>query len=59
MVCLLAFYSDDVSLSPAEAYSCSVKLLLKRTKINKMEAVDGPIVSKNFLPNQIILFQNN
>ena len=35
VVSVLAFYSDDPSLIPAEFYNFSVKLLLKRTKINK------------------------
>ena len=35
MVSVLAFYSDDPSSIPAEVYNFSVKLLLKRTKINK------------------------
>ena len=38
MVSMLAFYSDDPSSNPAEVYNFSVKLLLKRTKINKKEA---------------------
>ena len=35
VVSVLAFYSDDPSSNPAEVYNFSVKLLLKRTKINK------------------------
>ena len=35
VVSMLAFYSDDPSSNPAEVYNFSVKLLLKRTKINK------------------------
>ena len=35
VVSSLAFYSDDPSLNHAEVYNFSVKLLLKRTKINK------------------------
>ena len=31
----MAFYSDDLSLNLAEVYKFSVKLLFKRTKINK------------------------
>ena len=38
MVSVLAFYSNDPSSNPAEVYNVSVKLLLKRTKINKKEA---------------------
>ena len=38
VVSVLAFYSDDPSLIPAEVYIFSVKLLLKSTKINKKEA---------------------
>ena len=35
VVSVLAFYSNDPSLIPAEVYNFSVKLLVKRTKINK------------------------
>ena len=35
VVSVLTFYSDDPSSNPAEAYSLSVKLCLKRMKINK------------------------
>ena len=35
VVSVLAFYSVDPSSNPAEVYNFSVKLLLKRTKINK------------------------
>ena len=35
MVIVLAFYSNDPSSNPTEVYNFSVKLLVKRTKINK------------------------
>ena len=35
VVSVLAFYSENPILSPAEAYSFSVKFVLKRTKLNK------------------------
>ena len=35
VVSMPAFYSDDPSSNPAEVYNFSVKLFLKRTKINK------------------------
>ena len=35
VVSVLVFYSDNLSSNPAEVYNFSVKLLLKRTKINK------------------------
>ena len=35
VVSVLAFYSDNPSSNPAEVYNFSVKLFLKRTKINK------------------------
>ena len=47
VVSVLAFYSDDPSSNPAEVYNFSVKLLLKRTKINKKEAVVGPFKKKS------------
>ena len=40
---VLAFYSDDPSSNPAEVYNFSVKLILKRMKINKKEAGVGPL----------------
>ena len=56
MVSVLAFYSDDPSSNPAEVYNFSVKLLLKRTKINKKEAGVGPFKKKNFpLKNSVSL----
>ena len=39
MVSVLAFYSDDPSSNPADAYGYFLKkLCLKRMKINKKEA---------------------
>ena len=35
VVSMIALYSDDPSLIPAEVNQSSVKLLLKRTKIHK------------------------
>ena len=35
VISVLAFYSDNPSSIPAEVYNFSVKLLLKRMKINK------------------------
>ena len=35
VVSVLAFYSDDLSSNPTEVYNSSVKLNLKRMKINK------------------------
>ena len=49
MVSVLAFYSDDPSLNPAEVYNFSVKLLLKRTKINKKEAGVGPFFKEYYI----------
>ena len=46
VVSVLAFYSDDPSLNPTEVYNFSVKLLLKRTKINTKEAGVGPFFKK-------------
>ena len=44
VVSVLAFYSDDPSSNPAEVYNFSIKLLLKRTKINQKEAGVGPLI---------------
>ena len=35
MVRVVAFFSDDLSSDPADVYNVSIKLYLKRTKINK------------------------
>ena len=35
VVSMLAFYSEDLSLNPAEDYNFSVDFYLKRKKINK------------------------
>ena len=53
VVSVLAFYSDDPSSNPAEVYNFSVKLLLKRTKINKKEAGVGPF-KKNILRHPFV-----
>ena len=42
MVSVLIFYSDDPSSNPAEVNSFYSVLFLKRTKINKIDAVFGP-----------------
>ena len=47
MVSVFAFYSDDPSSNPAEVNNFSVKLLLKRTKINKKEAGLGPFFKED------------
>ena len=41
MVSLLALYSDNLSSNIADVYSFSVKLSLKRVKINQKEARVG------------------
>ena len=48
VVSVLTFYSDDPSSNPAEVYNFPVKLLLKRTKINKKEAGFLFFLKKNF-----------
>ena len=35
VVSVLAYYSDDLSTNPAEAYSFSIKFLLEKIEINK------------------------
>ena len=49
VVSVLAFNSDHPSSNPAEVYKFSVKLLLKRTKINKKEAGVGPFFKKKWV----------
>ena len=49
MVSVLAFYSDNPSSNPAEVHNFSVKLLLKRTKINKKRPGFGPFFKKNLI----------
>ena len=49
VVSALAFYSDDPSSNPTEVYNFSVKLLLKRTKINKkMPGLAHFLINKRF-----------
>ena len=43
VVSMLTIYSDDPSSNPAEAFIFSVKLCLKRKKINKKEDGVGPL----------------
>ena len=47
VVSVLAFYSDDPSSNPAEVYNFPVKLLLKRTKINKKRPGLAHFLKKN------------
>ena len=47
VVSVLAFYSNNPSSNPAEAYSFSVILCLKRTEKNKKEAGVGPLKKWN------------
>ena len=42
----IGFYSDDPSSNPAEVYSFSVILCLKRTKINEKETGVGSLFKK-------------
>ena len=42
MVSVVAFYSDDPSLNPAEAYSFSVKFVFEKNENKQKEAGDGP-----------------
>ena len=56
MVSVLAFYSDNPSSNPAEVYNFSVKLLLKRTKINKKEAGVGPFFYNTLLLSHKLFF---
>ena len=49
VVSVLAFYSDDPSSIPAEVYNFSVKLLLKRTKINKKRPGLAQFLKKTLL----------
>ena len=58
MVSVLAFYSDNLSSNLAEVYNFSVKLYLKRTKINK-EAGVGPFLNNFVLNNQEALSKLN
>ena len=50
VISLLTFYSNDPSSNPAEANSFSVKMCLKRTKINKKRQGVGPFFKKNESP---------
>ena len=55
MVSVLAFYSDDPSSNPAEVYNFSVKLLLKRTKINGKGAGVGPFFKNIIISGKLTL----
>ena len=49
VVSVLNFYSDDPSSNIAQVYNFSVKLLLKRTKIDKNEAGVAPFEKQESL----------
>ena len=42
VVRVLAFYSDDLSLNPAEAYTFSVKFVFEKNENKQKEAGVGP-----------------
>ena len=47
VVSALAFYSDDPSSNPADAYRFSVQIVFEKMKINKKKAGVGPFLKKN------------
>ena len=53
VVSVFAFYSDDLSSNPADAYNFSVNLNLKRTNLNKKR----PGLAHFFKKNQVQLTQ--
>ena len=46
MVSVLAFYSDDPSSNPADAYSFSVKFVYEKNENKQKEARIGPFLKK-------------
>ena len=49
VVSMLAFYSNDPSLNPADAYSFCCYIVFERMKINKKEAGVGPFKKTKIL----------
>ena len=47
MVSVLAFYSDDPSSNPADAYSFSVQILFEKNENKQKEAGVGPFLKRN------------
>ena len=53
MVSMLAFYSDDPSLNPADVNNFSVKFVTERTKININQAWVGQLTKNEFAPLEV------
>ena len=47
MVSVLALSSDNTSSNPATVYSFSVKMLSKRTRVNKKQSEIGPFLNRH------------
>ena len=46
VVSVLAFYSDDPSLNPAETYSLFCNIVFENNVNNQIEAVVGPLFNR-------------
>ena len=53
VVSMLAFYSDDPSLNPADVNNFSVKFVTERTKINIKQAWVGQLTKNEFAPLEV------
>ena len=47
MVSMLAFYSDDLSSNPAEAYCFFCKIVFEKNENKQKEAGVGPLLKKH------------
>ena len=48
VVSVLAFYSDDLSSNPAEAYSFFCNIVFEKKESKQKEAGVGPLLKKTF-----------
>ena len=58
MVSVLAFYSNDPSSNPAEAYSFSVTFVFEKNENKQKEVGVGPFFFKKKMPIAVVLFNS-
>ena len=62
MISMLALYSDNRSLNPADAFSFFVKFVFEKNENKQNDAVLGPFLKKPFEPltkQQYVIYVRN
>ena len=55
MVSVLAFYPDDPSFNPAEAYSFSVKFVFEKNENKQKEVAVGPFFKEKLMVLRVVV----